>query len=272
MRYPARDTVCVSSQAGCAMACGFCATGQAGFDRHLSAGEIVEQVVRAAAPGRAHEGRRAGERRVHGHGRAARQLRRHVGRRRAASTTTSESRRAHLTRLDGRDRARHPPPRRRAPPGEPGGVAARRRRRAPRRARADQPPVPARHARRPRAPTTSTAKGRRLSFEWALIDGVNDRPADADGLAAALPAAAAARPREPDPAEPHARATPCAGTPAGRCARLPGPVRAISASTPRSAARAGRTSTRRAGSSAPTTRSGRRGRPSPDDDGSDPPA
>lgn len=47
MHYPDRATVCVSSQAGCAMACGFCATGQAGFDRHLSTGEIVEQVVRA---------------------------------------------------------------------------------------------------------------------------------------------------------------------------------------------------------------------------------
>ena len=49
MLYPDRATVCVSSQAGCAMACGFCATGQAGFDRHLTAGEIVEQVVLAAA-------------------------------------------------------------------------------------------------------------------------------------------------------------------------------------------------------------------------------
>ena len=48
MLYPGRATVCVSSQAGCAMACGFCATGQAGFERHLSTGEIVEQVVRAA--------------------------------------------------------------------------------------------------------------------------------------------------------------------------------------------------------------------------------
>ncbi|HRW37809.1 MAG: 23S rRNA (adenine(2503)-C(2))-methyltransferase RlmN [Acidimicrobiales bacterium] len=47
MHYPDRTTVCVSSQAGCAMACGFCATGQAGFDRHLTTGEIVEQVVRA---------------------------------------------------------------------------------------------------------------------------------------------------------------------------------------------------------------------------------
>jgi 23S rRNA (adenine2503-C2)-methyltransferase len=47
MRYSARATVCVSSQAGCAMGCTFCATGQAGFERQLSAGEIVEQVLRA---------------------------------------------------------------------------------------------------------------------------------------------------------------------------------------------------------------------------------
>lgn len=53
MHYPAtattgaRNTVCVSTQAGCAMACSFCATGQSGFQRHLSTGEIVEQVVRA---------------------------------------------------------------------------------------------------------------------------------------------------------------------------------------------------------------------------------
>ena len=48
MLYADRATVCVSSQAGCAMACGFCATGQAGFTRHLTVGEIVEQVVRAS--------------------------------------------------------------------------------------------------------------------------------------------------------------------------------------------------------------------------------
>lgn len=48
MYYDDRATVCVSTQAGCAMACGFCATGQAGFSRHLTTGEIVEQVVRAA--------------------------------------------------------------------------------------------------------------------------------------------------------------------------------------------------------------------------------
>ena len=49
MHYPDRTTVCISSQAGCAMACSFCATGQLGFERNLSAGEIVEQVVRARA-------------------------------------------------------------------------------------------------------------------------------------------------------------------------------------------------------------------------------
>ena len=48
MRYPRRRTVCISSQAGCGMACPFCATGQGGLNRNLSTAEIVEQ-VRAAA-------------------------------------------------------------------------------------------------------------------------------------------------------------------------------------------------------------------------------
>ena len=42
MHYADRSTVCVSSQAGCAMGCTFCATGQAGFERHLDAGEVPE--------------------------------------------------------------------------------------------------------------------------------------------------------------------------------------------------------------------------------------
>jgi 23S rRNA (adenine2503-C2)-methyltransferase len=45
MLYYDRATVCISSQVGCAMGCNFCATGQMGFTRNLSAGEIVEQVV-----------------------------------------------------------------------------------------------------------------------------------------------------------------------------------------------------------------------------------
>jgi 23S rRNA (adenine2503-C2)-methyltransferase len=55
MNYDDRVTVCISTQAGCAMGCTFCATGQAGFSRQLTLGEVVEQVVRAgraAAPRR----------------------------------------------------------------------------------------------------------------------------------------------------------------------------------------------------------------------------
>jgi len=55
MRYPRRATVCISTQAGCAMGCPFCATGQAGLRRQLTAGEIVRQVVvaqQALATGR----------------------------------------------------------------------------------------------------------------------------------------------------------------------------------------------------------------------------
>ena len=48
MRYPDRATVCVSSQAGCGMACPFCATGQGGLERNMSTAEIVDQVVDAA--------------------------------------------------------------------------------------------------------------------------------------------------------------------------------------------------------------------------------
>jgi 23S rRNA (adenine2503-C2)-methyltransferase len=48
MRYPDRATICVSSQAGCGMACPFCATGQGGLQRNMSTAEIVEQVVAGA--------------------------------------------------------------------------------------------------------------------------------------------------------------------------------------------------------------------------------
>ena len=48
MRYTGRVTACVSSQVGCAMGCVFCATGQMGYTRHLTSGEIVSQVVHVA--------------------------------------------------------------------------------------------------------------------------------------------------------------------------------------------------------------------------------
>ncbi len=44
-RKGVRRTLCISTQAGCAMGCVFCATGQMGFKRHLSSGEIVAQVM-----------------------------------------------------------------------------------------------------------------------------------------------------------------------------------------------------------------------------------
>jgi 23S rRNA (adenine2503-C2)-methyltransferase len=45
MRYNTRRTACISTQAGCAMGCVFCATGQMGFQRNLTSGEIIEQVL-----------------------------------------------------------------------------------------------------------------------------------------------------------------------------------------------------------------------------------
>ena len=48
MSYKRRRTVCISTQAGCALGCVFCATGQMGLDRHLTVGEIVEQVLWAS--------------------------------------------------------------------------------------------------------------------------------------------------------------------------------------------------------------------------------
>ena len=48
MRFTGRVTACVSSQVGCAMGCVFCATGQMGYTRHLTPGEIVAQAVHVA--------------------------------------------------------------------------------------------------------------------------------------------------------------------------------------------------------------------------------
>jgi 23S rRNA (adenine2503-C2)-methyltransferase len=65
MHYHARRTACVSTQAGCGLACAFCATGQGGLVRNLSAGEIVAQVIHFAREIREAEierAREAGER------------------------------------------------------------------------------------------------------------------------------------------------------------------------------------------------------------------
>ena len=240
MLYPDRATVCVSSQAGCAMGCGFCATGQAGFTRHLTTGEIVEQVVRAAR--RARDGGRrvsnvvfmgmgeplANEAAVWG---AVERLHGDLGLSARHLTISTVGIVPGIRRLAERPL-----------PVDAGRQPARRQRRAARRAGADQPALPARRRCSTACADYLAVNGRRLSFEWALIDGVNDRPSDAVELAALCrrlrPAAHVNLiPLNPTPG------WPTTGTPPARVARVPRPAASRSASTPPCAATAAPTST-----------------------------
>jgi 23S rRNA (adenine2503-C2)-methyltransferase len=179
MLYPDRATVCVSSQAGCAMGCTFCATGQAGFGRNLSPGEILEQVAAAR--------RRALPRRVSnivfmGMGEplanydrvwaAIERLQaemgfsaRHItlstvgvipGIRRLAHEALPVNLAVSLHAANDELRNRLVPLGKRYPLDDLMEACRQ----------------------------YTSAKGRRLSFEWALISGVNDRPSDARQLAA----------------------------------------------------------------------------------------
>jgi 23S rRNA (adenine2503-C2)-methyltransferase len=177
---PDRTTVCVSTQAGCAMACGFCATGQAGFRRHLGTGEIVEQIVRAARRAR-DGGRRLGNvvfmgmgeplanydrvwsATVRAHddlGLSARHLTLSTvglvpGIRRLAAEPLPVNLAVSLHAANDALRDELVPINRRYPLSVLMGACA----------------------------DYLRAKGRRLSFEWALIDGTNDRRSDARELA-----------------------------------------------------------------------------------------
>ncbi|MEA2717589.1 MAG: rRNA (adenine2503-C2)-methyltransferase [Actinomycetota bacterium] len=186
MRYPDRATVCVSTQAGCAMACSFCATGQAGFTRHLTTGEIVEQVVRArrsALPRRLSNVVFMGmgeplanygpvwatvERLHHDLGLSARHLTVSTvglvpGIRRLTAETLPVNLAVSLHAANDVLRDELVPINRRYPLAELLSACR----------------------------DYVDAKGRRLSFEWALIAGVNDRPSDASELAeVAIPLAA----------------------------------------------------------------------------------
>jgi len=208
MVYPDRATVCVSSQAGCAMKCSFCATGQAGFARHLSAGEIIEQVVnarRAALP------RRLGNVVFMGMGEplanyertweAVRGLHDHLG---------FSARRITLSTVGV-----VPGIRRLAHEALPVNLAV-----SLHAARDElrEKIVPL-NRRYPLSVLMSAcaeylgAKNRRLSFEWALIDGVNDTARDAAELAElALPLGAHVNviPLNPTPGYP-GRGTPAGG-------------------------------------------------------------
>jgi 23S rRNA (adenine2503-C2)-methyltransferase len=182
MRYRDRVTVCVSTQAGCAMGCGFCATGQAGFDRHLSRGEIVEQVIRASRRLVSDGGTRVSNVVFMGMGEplanydnlwpAIERLQadvgisaRHLtvstigivpGIERLATETLPVNLAVSLHAANDELRSELVPINRRYPLARLAGACR----------------------------AYLAAKNRRLSFEWALIDGVNDRRRDAAELAA----------------------------------------------------------------------------------------
>lgn len=210
MLYPDRVTVCVSSQVGCAMACGFCATGQAGFTRHLTTGEIVEQVVVAGREARA-MGRRlanvvymgmgepmaneaavwASVERVHAAiGLSARHLTISTvglvpGIRNLADRSLPVNLAVSLHAANDELRDELVPINKRYPLEDLMTACA----------------------------DYLAAKGRRLSFEWALIDGVNDRPRDATELARLcrrfhLPAHVNLIPLNPTPGYPTVGSTP----------------------------------------------------------------
>jgi 23S rRNA (adenine2503-C2)-methyltransferase len=180
MQYARRTTVCVSSQAGCALGCTFCATGQGGFTRHLASGEIVEQVVYAARAAR-ESGRRLGNVVFMGMGEPMANYERVLGAVRRLNSDLGLAAR-HLTIstvgiVPGIERLT----------AEPLQVnLAVSLHAANDELRDTLVPINRRYpiARLMEACSAYTgATGRRLSFEWALIDTVNDRPSDAAELA-----------------------------------------------------------------------------------------
>jgi 23S rRNA (adenine2503-C2)-methyltransferase len=180
MLYPDRVTVCVSSQVGCAMGCGFCATGQAGFGRHLTVGEIVEQVALAAREARSMQ-RRLGNVVFMGMGEplaneavvwdAVERLHSDLGLSARKLTISTVGLVPGIRRLTERP----------LPVNLAVSLHA-----ANDRLRDDLVPINKRY---PIAELMSACadylavKGRRLSFEWAMIDGVNDHAGDAAELA-----------------------------------------------------------------------------------------
>jgi 23S rRNA (adenine2503-C2)-methyltransferase len=212
MHYPDRTTVCVSTQAGCAMGCGFCATGQGGFQRQMTTGEIVEQVVRAAR--RAREGgRRLANVVFMGMGEplanydrvwpAVRRIHDDLGLSARHLTLSTVGLVPGIRRLAGED----------LPVNLAVSLHA-----ANDALRDELVPINRRYPLSVLMAACADylrAKGRRLSFEWALIDGTNDRASDARELAdlahtLPLPAHLNLIPLNPTPGYP-TRGTPRAG-------------------------------------------------------------
>jgi 23S rRNA (adenine2503-C2)-methyltransferase len=181
MLYPDRVTVCVSSQVGCAMGCGFCATGQAGFARHLTVGEIVEQVAAAARESRAMQ-RRLGNVVFMGMGEplanegavweSVERMHTDLGLSARKLTISTIGLVPGIRRLTERP----------LPVNLAVSLHA-----ANDHLRDDLVPINKRYPIDELMEACAeylAAKGRRLSFEWAMIDGVNDRSTDAAELAA----------------------------------------------------------------------------------------
>ena len=180
MLYPDRVTVCVSSQVGCAMGCGFCATGQAGFTRHLTVGEIVEQVTVAARKARSME-RRLGNVVFMGMGEplaneavvwdSVERLHDDLGLSARKITISTVGLVPGIRRLTERP----------LPVNLAVSLHA-----ANDRLRDELVPINKRYPINDLMSACAdylAVKGRRLSFEWAMIDGVNDRGSDASELA-----------------------------------------------------------------------------------------
>ncbi len=180
MLYPDRVTVCISSQVGCAMGCGFCATGQAGFTRHLTVGEIVEQVAMAAREARSMQ-RRLGNVVFMGMGEplanetvvweSVERLHTDIGLSARKLTISTVGLVPGIRRLTERP----------LPVNLAVSLHA-----ANDRLRDELVPINKRYPIDDLMAACAdylAVKGRRLSFEWAMIDGVNDRTGDAAELA-----------------------------------------------------------------------------------------
>ena len=209
MRYPQRNTVCISSQAGCGMACPFCATGQGGLTRNLSTAEIVEQVRAAAAALRDEWGDRLSNVVFMGMGEPLANYARVLAAVRRITGSAEKSRVRHLGAVgdgvDGRPGAGHPQTRRRATRGHAGIVTARSRRRVTRHPGAGQQPVEDQRSAR-RGPLLRRAD-RSTSIGGIRADSRRQRPALARGPAgqAAAPRTGPAGARERHSAEPDTR-------------------------------------------------------------------
>jgi 23S rRNA (adenine2503-C2)-methyltransferase len=178
MSYRDRVTVCVSTQAGCAMACSFCATGQVGFERHLGVGEIVEQVMNAA---RAARPRRLSNVVFMGMGEPLANYDATVGAVRRLNTDLGIGARSLLVSTVGVV----PNILRLADEGLQIGLAVSLHA-ADDTKRDELVPINRKYPLHQLAEACrhwSATTGRRVSFEWVMIDGVNDTPADAAALA-----------------------------------------------------------------------------------------